>query len=182
VAIEKRDVVALGGRHLAVSNAAGDLFESLAHLGDLARRRQRRDLAHGDERASDVESAGTPQVPPPPQIEVAPSEGFAVEPVVEHEVDRHAHDSGRGQAIVFLQHEGRLQVVVERNDERTVRREIARRAVAVEVNQDAVDRVAMLDDAGVSNRVGNRVLVRVGAGQGFLPELAGPDGAGEYVG
>src|SRR5258708_5481639 len=181
VSIEQRQVVALRGGKLAAGDTAGHLFELAAHDVDFLASGQRRDLAHGLKRASDGERAGALQMAPAVEIEVASTERLAVEPMVQDEVDGDPHHRFGRQALILLEHERRLKVVVKGHDERSVRGEVAGRAVAIEVDEDSPDRVAMVDDPRVADGVGDRILVSVGPNENLL-ELAVSNDAGDDVG
>ena len=117
---------------------------------DLASSRQCRYLFHVTERTTDCQSAGSAQVPAPPEIEVAATERLAVKTMIENEIDGDAHDGGGRQTSVLLEDERSLEVIVKRHHARAVRRKIAGGAGLVEVDQDALDSLAVLENSARS--------------------------------
>ena len=113
--------------------------------------------------------------------QVAPRQGVAVEAVLGHELHGDAQHAVGAEAPVFLQDEGGLEVVVEGDDPRPVRAEVVGRRLPLEVNQDALDDVAVLDRAERVDGLGDHVLVDPPALQDAHHDVFA-DAAGEQVG
>ena len=63
---------------------------------------------------------------PAREVEVAASEGVAVEAVLHHQLHAHAEHGFCGEAPVLVHDEGGLQVVVKGNDPRPVEAKVVR--------------------------------------------------------
>jgi hypothetical protein len=98
-------------------------------------------------------------MPAPRQIEVAPRERVAVEAVLGHQLHGDPQDAVGPQAAVLVEHERGLQVVVERHDPGAVAAKVVRRRLPFEVNENALDRVGVLDGPCRLHRLGHHVLV-----------------------
>ena len=119
------------------------------------------------------------------EVEVAPGEGGAVEVVVEGEVLGEAVDALGGDEAVFVQDEGGLEVVVERDDARAETAELRGGRLAIEVDEDALDHRPLLDVAREAHGVGDGVLVAAALahrlGEGARGDVAGADVGVERV-
>ena len=75
------------------------------------------------------------------------------------ELHGHPEHPVRAETAVFLENEGRLQVVVERDHPRSVSSKVVGRCLPLEVDQDALDHVARLDGPHRVNRLLDHVFV-----------------------
>ena len=93
------------------------------------------------------------------EIEVAPHEGGALEVVDAGEIVRDAEHGARRQAAILVEHERRLEIVVERHDARPVDAEVGRRRLALQVDEDALDDRRLSRRSPEADGVGDRVLL-----------------------
>src|SRR5262249_52080832 len=104
---------------------------------------------------------------------------FAVEAMLDDQLYRDAQGRFGGQTAVFENDECGLQVVVERDRARSINAEIVGRGLSLEMDENALDDLAVLESMGdLEDRIGD-VLVDFAhlahLDQGFLRYVAGAD-------
>src|SRR5262249_21073052 len=132
--------------------AFGDAFELDDHRADLARAAGAA-LGELAERVDELRDAAARDVAAARQVEEAPREGAAIEVVRHDELLRDLENREGGEPTVLAEHECGLEVVVEGYDARPEHAEVRGRRLTLEVDQDALDDVALLDVAREAQRV-----------------------------